>query len=99
MYVVGTSGSAINLITNTFKVLMSPDFMLYQYHVDFKPDIQSRGLRSRCVKDHKELLGEHRAFDGMILFLPKKLDQRVSARMFLVIISIQSIVTPCICII
>ena len=65
------------MVTNYFKLDMAPNYVLYQYHVDFAPDVTNKGMRCSMVKEHKELLGEQRAFDGMVLFLPKKLPNDV----------------------
>ena len=76
-YIVGTSGTKIPVYTNYFKLLSAPNWLIYQYRVDFSPMVDSKALRSRFVKDHKELLGPIRSFDGMTLFLPKKLPEKV----------------------
>ena len=73
----GTTGHGVQLVSNHFRLLTVPDFMLYQYDVTFSPDVVSRRLRFHLVNDHRELLGETRAFDGMQLFLLRKLEQKV----------------------
>uniref|UniRef100_A0AAY5L230 Piwi-like protein 1 n=1 Tax=Esox lucius TaxID=8010 RepID=A0AAY5L230_ESOLU len=50
-----------------------PQWVLYQYHVDFKPVMESRRLRSALLFQHEETLGKARTFDGAILFLPHRL--------------------------
>jgi aubergine-like protein len=71
----GSVGQPLKVATNYFELTMAPDFNLYQYHVSFAPEIVNKRMRSQMVKEHKDLLGETRAFDGMILFLPRKLPQ------------------------
>lgn len=39
----GTSGQKIRFLTNYFKVIDKPDWVLYQYHVDYAPVIDSKG--------------------------------------------------------
>lgn len=73
----GTSGKTITVQTNYFKLECAPDWHLYQYHVDFNPPVVSRKLRVGLLADHKDLLGTTRAFDGMVLFLPRRLQQDV----------------------
>ncbi|XP_010893355.2 piwi-like protein 1 [Esox lucius] len=69
----GISGSPIDLKANFFKILSRPQWVLYQYHVDFKPVMESRRLRSALLFQHEETLGKARTFDGAILFLPHRL--------------------------
>ena len=73
------SGAKVRLVTNYFRLKQAPDWQLYQYHVAFSPEVESRGLRMRFVKDHREMLGPTRAFDGMVLFLAKRLPNDVSS--------------------
>ena len=69
----GTTGQPIKVIGNYVVLKKLPDAVIFQYHVDFNPPIDSKGLRKALLREHKELLGEVRAFDGMVLFLPKKI--------------------------
>lgn len=78
LFITGANGRAINLVTNYFKMEVAPSYILYQYHVDFAPEIMNKGMRCSMVKEHKELLGPIRAFDGAQLFLPFKLPNDVS---------------------
>lgn len=73
----GTSGSAIQLTANFFRILSRPQWVLYQYHVDFKPPMESRRLRSALLFHHEEALGSARSFDGALLFLPHRLHSKV----------------------
>jgi aubergine-like protein len=73
----GLSGSPIELKANFFKILSRPQWVLYQYHVDFKPVMESRRLRSALMYQHEETLGKARTFDGALLFLPHKLHNTV----------------------
>ena len=50
---------------------------VYQYHVDFRPNIDSRGMRIRMVNEHRDVIGFVKAFDGSILYLPIELPQQV----------------------
>ncbi|KAM3867907.1 piwi-like protein 1 [Diretmus argenteus] len=72
----GASGSAIQLSANYFRIISRPEWVLYQYHVDYKPPMESRRLRSALLFHHDEALGSARSFDGAILFLPHKLHNK-----------------------
>ncbi|XP_060786656.1 piwi-like protein 1 [Neoarius graeffei] len=69
----GLSGSPIELRANFMRLLSRPQWALYQYHVDFKPPLESRRVRSGLLYDHEELLGKTMTFDGTMLFLPHRL--------------------------
>lgn len=47
---------------------------IYQYHVSYSPEIDSKKTRHGLLKSHKEVLGPASAFDGATLFLPKQLE-------------------------
>ena len=55
----------------------SKNFSLFQYHVDFQPPVESIHLRKMLLKDHKELIGPVKAFDGMVLFCSRKFEKTV----------------------
>ncbi|KAB5567837.1 hypothetical protein PHYPO_G00237430 [Pangasianodon hypophthalmus] len=69
----GLSGSPIELRANYIRLLSRPQWVLYQYHVDFKPPMESRRLRAALLFNHEDLLGKTKTFDGTILFLPHRL--------------------------
>ena len=69
----GTTGAPIQLVANYFILHTRPDSAIYQYHVDFNPPVDSKALRKKLLRDHEELVGKVRAFDGMVLFLPRRL--------------------------
>ncbi|KAM9743859.1 piwi-like protein 1 isoform 1-T4 [Menidia menidia] len=72
----GTSGAVIRLSANFFRILSRPQWVLYQYHVDYKPPMESRRLRSALLFHHSEVLGLARCFDGAQLFLPHRLHNK-----------------------
>ncbi|KAJ3604161.1 hypothetical protein NHX12_028902 [Muraenolepis orangiensis] len=69
----GTSGSTIQLKVNFFSIISRPQWVLYQYRVDYQPPMESHGLRAALLYPHDKVLGSARSFDGAILFLPIKL--------------------------
>ncbi|XP_078600489.1 piwi-like protein Siwi [Branchiostoma floridae x Branchiostoma japonicum] len=70
----GTTGNKVSMITNFFKVKPKPQWVLFQYHVDFSPEVDHRKARIAMVYGQEALLGDTKLFDGMILFLPKRLE-------------------------
>ncbi|XP_029064554.1 piwi-like protein 4 [Monodon monoceros] len=73
----GSSGIPVKLVTNLFNLDLPQDWQLYQYHVTYSPDIESRRLRIALLYSHTELSNKAKAFDGVILFLSQKLDEKV----------------------
>ncbi|XP_034048599.1 piwi-like protein 1 [Thalassophryne amazonica] len=69
----GTTGSAIQLTANFFRLLSRPQWVLYQYHVDFKPPMDSLRLRARLIFCHEDTIGRVHILDGDMLFLPRRL--------------------------
>ncbi|NWR83779.1 PIWL1 protein, partial [Furnarius figulus] len=74
----GLSGKMIKLTTNHFRLTSRPQWALYQYHVCYSPEMESRRLRSALLFQHEEHIGKTHAFDGSILFLPKTLGNKVT---------------------
>uniref|UniRef100_A0A8D0H2I2 Piwi like RNA-mediated gene silencing 1 n=1 Tax=Sphenodon punctatus TaxID=8508 RepID=A0A8D0H2I2_SPHPU len=74
----GASGTIIRLSTNHFRLTSRPQWALYQYHIDYNPQMEARRLRSALLFQHEEIIGRTHAFDGTILFLPKKLENKVT---------------------
>ncbi|KAM4796588.1 piwi-like protein 1 [Rhinophrynus dorsalis] len=71
----GFSGNTIQLTTNHIKLVSRPQWVLYQYHIDYNPQMESRRLRTALLYQHEEVIGKARAFDGTILFSPKRLNK------------------------
>ncbi|XP_072043848.1 piwi-like protein 1 [Amphiura filiformis] len=75
----GGSGTRVFLRTNTFRLKTKPDWHLYQYHVEFNPPCDSKRLRQFLVRSQSENhFGKALAFDGMVLFLVRRLPERVT---------------------
>ncbi|KAG8453025.1 hypothetical protein GDO86_004730 [Hymenochirus boettgeri] len=70
----GTSGMPVHLMTNLFGLGLQSNWHLYQYRVDFVPELASRRLKTALLFSHEEALGRAKAFDGSMLFLARKID-------------------------
>jgi aubergine len=66
------------LYTNYFELISRPNWVLYQYHVDFEPEQGSKKLKYGLLKQHDDLFGQNKAFDGQTIFSLVKLDQEVT---------------------
>ncbi|XP_066216827.1 piwi-like protein 4 [Saccopteryx leptura] len=74
----GSSGVPVKLVTNLFSLDLPQDWQLYQYHVTYTPDLESRKMRMALLYGHRELSNKAKAFDGVILFLSQKLEEKVT---------------------
>ncbi|XP_069825741.1 piwi-like protein 4 isoform X2 [Dendropsophus ebraccatus] len=74
----GSSGDPVKLLTNLFGLGLPTQWYLYQYHVDFNPAMASMRLKAALLYSHGDVLGTARAFDGAILFLTRKLENKVT---------------------
>ena len=46
--------------------------------MSYSPEVDNKRVRMAMINGQRELLGEARAFDGMVLFMPKKLPDPVT---------------------
>ena len=74
----GATGKNIQLVTNHFRLMTKTNFGVYQYNVSFNPEIESKRLRVALLKSRSDLIGQVHAFDGMMLFLPLRLQEPVT---------------------
>lgn len=72
----GSSGTPVTLQANYFRFQRRPNWQIYRYHVEFKPDVLSEKLRKALIFSQKEMLGGY-LFDGTQLFLTRKLESEV----------------------
>lgn len=71
----GNTGTRIDLVTNHFKLRTTTNFGVYQYNVSFNPEVEAKRARIAILSSQRELIGPVRAFDGMILYLPRRLSE------------------------
>ncbi|NXO01449.1 PIWL1 protein, partial [Rhinopomastus cyanomelas] len=74
----GFSGNVIKLCANFFRLTSRPQWALYQYHVGYSPEMEARRLRTALLLHHDKLIGKSYAFDGSVLFLPRRLANKVT---------------------
>lgn len=69
----GTSGQPITCEANYFRLLTKPDWQLFAYRVDFKPDVEDRRFRNFLVGSQRQMIGGY-LFDGTQLFCSQRLE-------------------------
>ncbi|CAD6194970.1 unnamed protein product [Caenorhabditis auriculariae] len=67
----GSSGTVEQCMVNFIPIETKSDYVIYQYHVMFKPAVDSKSVRQNLLKSANIIneIGEHFVFDGMILYL------------------------------
>lgn len=75
---IGDAGNPVKLLTNYFEVQISCNRPIYQYHVDFNPEVDAINVRRQLLYQHKEMLCDPLVFDGMALWMPIKLHNEVT---------------------
>ncbi|XP_016428322.1 piwi-like protein 2 isoform X2 [Sinocyclocheilus rhinocerous] len=73
---MGTKGSPVSIGSNYIPIRCKNE-AVFQYHVTFTPNVESLGMRFGMMKEHRPTTGEVVAFDGSILYLPKRLEEVV----------------------
>lgn len=68
----GSQGQPVSLQTNYFRLLTTPTWRIFQYHVDFSPSVELKRVRGGILSEHRSLLGGY-LYDGSKLFTTTKL--------------------------
>ncbi|CAF1184445.1 unnamed protein product [Adineta steineri] len=63
----GTAGDPINIIANYIKILTKPQWELFQYHIEFIPDIENKRFRREIISQHRTIFKDV-AFDGTTIY-------------------------------
>lgn len=61
---VGEGGNTVKLLANYFRLKTPSDRAVYDYRVDFEPDIDAKRVRTALLRQHADSLGTH-TFDMM----------------------------------
>ncbi|RWS29770.1 piwi-like protein 1 [Leptotrombidium deliense] len=60
----GEGGQVIPVMTNYFRLITPQSTIVYQYHVDFEPPVESTRMKRGMLMEHRELFGNAFLFDG-----------------------------------
>ncbi|CAG5135544.1 unnamed protein product [Candidula unifasciata] len=74
----GSYGSKIELVTNYFRVTLPSEFKIWQYHVNFNPEVESIRVKYALIANLDLVIGTVKCFDGGILYLCKMLPNEVT---------------------
>ena len=73
-----TKGQEIRVTSNYVVLRSRPNTSLYQYHVKYDPMLESRKLRIALLYSQEGIIGKVKAFDGMVLYLPIRLEDDIT---------------------
>lgn len=76
----GSVGQKITLRTNYFRLNKKPEWNIFQYRVDFEPNVELKRTRYSLVRELKEMFQGAYLFDGSTLFLTIKLPEDPAVR-------------------
>ena len=62
----GESGKPEIVETNYFKLMKTPEVDLFQYRVDFHPEIEHQGVRKDLVHVHRDILKKYTVYSTEI---------------------------------
>lgn len=69
----GKGGVPVTVQANYYRVLKKPKWSIFQYRIDFSPDVDLIRARRSYIYEHRELFGGY-LFDGAMLFTSTNLD-------------------------
>ncbi|XP_063696838.1 protein aubergine-like [Culicoides brevitarsis] len=73
----GSTGAFTTLSSNYFRLVRKPEWSIFQYRVDFQPDIDSVAIRKALFRKHAEMFSGF-MFDGTMLFSNSKLEHEIT---------------------
>lgn len=70
----GTTGNGVPIKSNYFKLETRPNWAIFQYRVDFSPDIEISNIRKAILRGHKNMFDGF-LFDGTMLLTSRRLKE------------------------
>jgi hypothetical protein len=68
---------SIPLTANYVKLDLIPGQGVYEYDVQFDPEVDSKDFRFKLLGEMKDIIGPNKTFDGVTLYLPFQLPEEV----------------------
>lgn len=72
----------MELLTNFFNVKSEQEYIIWQYHVEYSPSVDSKSVRVGMLLKHEALHKRTHAYDGATLFTTDKLPKDVGIYYF-----------------
>jgi len=74
----GTAGKECKLTANYVRLEVAGEKGMYEFEVRFEPLVDSRDERFKLLNQLREVLGPTKTFDGVCLYLPHELKEKVT---------------------
>ncbi|XP_061388506.1 protein argonaute-3 [Musca vetustissima] len=74
----GSKGHPVRLACNYIRLHSDPDKGVFVYEVRFTPNVDSTNLRMRYLNEHRDKFGGVKTFDGVTLYLPILLPNKLT---------------------
>uniref|UniRef100_A0A1B6BXC6 Piwi domain-containing protein n=1 Tax=Clastoptera arizonana TaxID=38151 RepID=A0A1B6BXC6_9HEMI len=71
----GEKGTRVEVSANYIDIKIDPNQGIFEYLVQFEPDVEARKMRFSLMNDLVYAIGDTRSFDGSVLYLPFKLKE------------------------
>lgn len=75
---VGKSGTRSGAMTNYIRLQVDKEKGVFEYEVRFDPPVHAAPVRYKLLNQHREFIGTTKTFDGVTLYLPIKLPDKVT---------------------
>jgi aubergine-like protein len=49
----GSAGDPVQIVANYIKILTRPQWELFQYHIEFTPDVENKRFRREIITQHR----------------------------------------------
>jgi len=73
----GQNGKPLNVTANYLRLFSEPEAGVFEYEIKYQPAVDMRTERFRLIRQCESVIGTVKTFDGVKLFLPKRLDSQV----------------------
>lgn len=74
----GTSGVQCTALSNYIRLKVEPEKGVYEYEVRFEPAVHASQVRFKLLNEHRDFIGKTKTFDGITLYLPIQLPEKVN---------------------
>lgn len=71
----------IGAMVNLMEIHCGPSSGIFEYYVEFSPPVDNMNFRAKYLSQHREFIGNAKTFDGVILFLPRRLPDEITRLM------------------
>lgn len=74
----GTKGREFAAMSNSIQLHCDTNAGFFEYEVRFSPCVDNMQFRFKYLMQHREFIGNTKTFDGVILYLPRRLPETIT---------------------